>query len=396
MKHEEDNTPLAKILPPDSRRVLWMQKPANLTECEWEGVRGEPAKINTPIGYFEHYFNSAFVSEVVYQSNFFAKQKNPKSSFNLTEDKLRKFLGCSFWMSLYGMLNTRRYWSLHFGLKQIFQTMSRNEWEEIKHGLHFSDNTSGIKNKGTKFMFLIDHFNSVASKIELEEMLSVDEQIVPTKTRKTSLRRYNPKKWGYKIFMLCSSESGIVHQIEFYLGKSEETQLMYGLSNSASVVARLSALVPVHKNYQMFFDNWFSSVPLLVELKLKGILSLCTYQPHRIPSLNFPSDHHVKKNHGRGHMIEKSASVNGSEIAAVKWLDNKGVHLLSNFAGSQPQSTASRYNRKTKTYDTIVCPNIVKVYNKFMGGIDSFDSYIALYRTKTKSNSKFYKRISFI
>ena len=53
-----------------------------------------------------------------------------------------------------------------------------------KHGLHFSDNTSRIKNKGTKFVFFIDHFNSVASKIELEEMLSVDEQIVPTKTRK--------------------------------------------------------------------------------------------------------------------------------------------------------------------------------------------------------------------
>ena len=169
-------------------------------------------------------------------------------------------------------------------------------------------------------MFFIDHFNSVASKIELEEMLSVDEQIVPTKTTKTSLRQYSPekpKKWGYEIFMLCS-ESAVVHQIEFYLGKSEETQSMNGLSNLASVVARHSALVPVHKNYKMFFSNWFSSVPLLVELKLRSILFLCTYQPHCIPSLNFPSDHHIKKNHSRGHMIEKSASVNGSELAAVK------------------------------------------------------------------------------
>ena len=203
------------------------------------------------------------------------------------------------------------------------------------------------------------------------------------------MRQYNPKKpkkWGYKIFMLCSGESGIVHQIEFYLGKSEESQSMTGLSNSASVVARLSALVPVHKNYKMFRDNWFSSVPLLVELKLKGILSLCTYQPHRIPSLNFPADHHIKKNHGREHMTGKSAGVNGSELAAVKWLENKGVHLLSNFAGSQPQSATSRYNRKTKTYDTIVSPNIVKVYNKFMGGIDSFVSFRTLLCIEQKLN----------
>ena len=229
-------------------------------------------------------------------------------------------------------------------------------------------------------------------------MLSVDEQIVPTKTTKTSLRQYNPKKpkkWEYKISMLCSSESGIVHQIEFYLVKSEETQSMIGLNNSASVILKLCALLPVHKIYKMFFGNWFSSVPLLVELKLMGILFLCTYQPHCIPSLNFPSDFHIKKTYGPGHMIEKSASVKESGLAAVKWLDQKGVHLLSNFAGSQPQSTASQYNKKTKTYGTIVCPKIVKADNRFMGGIDSFDLYIALSRTKTKSNSKFYRRIFF-
>ena len=186
----------------------------------------------------------------------------------------------------------------------------------------------------------------------------------------------------------------------------EETQPMNGLSNSASVVARLSTLVPVSTTSSVHL-RWrvrrietqghsisrqlaqLRSVPLSVQLKLKGILSLYTYQPHRNPSLNFLSDHHIKKNHGRANMIETSANVNGTELAAVKWLDNKGVHLFSNIGGSQPQSTASRYNRKTKTYDTIVCPNIVKVYNKFMGGIDSFDSYIALYRIKTKSNSKF-------
>ena len=95
-------------------------------------------------------------------------------------------------------------------------------------------------------------------------------------------------------------------------------------------------------------------------------------------------------------MFEKSASVNGSELAAVKWLDNKGVHLLSNSTGSQPQSTASRYNKKRKTYDTIVRLNIVEVYNNFMGGIDSFDSYIAPYGTKTESDSKFHKRIFFV
>ena len=32
--NEKDNTPLAKLLTPDSRRLLWIQKPANFTQCE--------------------------------------------------------------------------------------------------------------------------------------------------------------------------------------------------------------------------------------------------------------------------------------------------------------------------------------------------------------------------
>ena len=82
-------------------------------------------------------------------------------------------------------------------------------------------------------------------------------------------------------------------------------------------------------------------------------------------------------------------------VTAVKWLDNRGVHLLSNFVGSLPETKASRYDRVSRSYQEISCPNIVQEYNKFMGGIDSFDSYISLYRTKTKSNAKYYKRIFF-
>ena len=133
----------------------------------------------------------------------------------------------------------------------------------------------------------------------------------------------------------------------------------------------------------------------MIHLKSRGVLSLCTYQPHRIPSLSFPPDPVIKKAYGRGHYIEKTATVDGMPVTAVKWLDNRGVHLLSNFVGSLPETKASRYDRVSRSYQEISCPNIVQEYNKFMGGIDSFDSYISLYRTKTKSSAKYYKRIFF-
>ena len=52
-------------------------------------------------------------------------------------------------------------------------------------------------------------------------------------------------------------------------------------------------------------------------------------------------------------------------------------------------------NRKKHKRTALVCKKNVKVFNKFMGSIDFFDSYIALYRTKTNSNSKFYEQIFF-
>ena len=231
-----------------------------------------------------------------------------------------------------------------------------------------------------------------------DEMLCVDEQIVPTKTRRTTLRQYNPKKpkkWGFKIFMLCG-QSGIVHNIEFNFGKDHNREEPSTLSASCAVVARLASIVPDHGNFKLFYDNWFSSLELLEELSKRSIFTLSTIRFQRIPSLSFPSDTEMRKTLGRGGHIEKQADFGESAvISAVKWFDNKGVHLMSNFVGAEPTTKVQRYDRKTKTFLEIDCPQIVRTYNKFMGGIDSFDAYIALYRIKIKTTTKFHKRIFF-
>ena len=144
------------------------------------------------------------------------------------------------WMSLFGMSCSRRFWSLGSRIATVADIMSRNDFESIKNGLHFVDNTTrtNYSGPGFKFMKLIDHFNYVAGKIPMDEMCSVDEQILPAKTRKTKLRQYNPrkpKKWGFKIFMITGPKmickpkkwgfkifmitgpTGLVHKIEFYL-----------------------------------------------------------------------------------------------------------------------------------------------------------------------------------
>ena len=101
------------------------------------------------------------------------------------------------------------------------------------------------------------------------------------------------------------------------------------------------------------------------------------------------------KRDGQGSVVEKQCIMDGKTVSAVKWFDNRGVHILSNFVSSQPLAEISRYDRKSQENIMLPCPAAIQYYNKFMGGIDSFDNYIALYRTKIKASKKFYLKIYF-
>ena len=218
----DDDVPLQSFRSNNmGRSPLWKQKTDQLTNREWKGGRKSAEKVRKASEYFQDYFTTEFIEHICYQTNLYVCQKNPDSTFCLSKATFSKFVGCCYWMSLIGMSSTRRYWSPLSRCAQVADSLTRNEWDDVKRNLHFADNNETIGKKDGKFCFLIQHFNSIANKIPFDEMLCVDEQIVPTKTRRTTLRQYNPKKpkkWGFKIFMLCG-QSGFVHNIEFYLGK---------------------------------------------------------------------------------------------------------------------------------------------------------------------------------
>ena len=74
-----------------------------------------------------------------------------------------------------------------------------------------------------------------------------------------------------------------------------------------------------------------------------------------------------------------------SNIVAVRWYDNKAVNLLSTYVGLHPVDQARRWDSRKKEYTPVDRPAIIQEYNKFMGGIDLMDSFLAKYRFRTKS-----------
>ena len=166
--------------------------------------------------------------------------------------------------------------------------MLRNRFSELRRYLHFVDNNSehGKEDKLFKIRPIIEAVRNQCIKIKPEEFQSVDEQIIPSKTRFTKIRQYNlkkPKKWGFKNLVRAGS-SGFMYNFYLYSGKeTTNNDVPYNhLQKSAQVVTKLCQELPGQKGHKLFFDNWFSTLELFHYLKDHDIHAVGTIRANRL------------------------------------------------------------------------------------------------------------------
>lgn len=107
------------------------------------------------------------------------------------------------------------------------------------------------------------------------------------------------------------------------------------------MVLRLALPIPKEENFKLFFDNWFTSVPLAVTLAEQGIQCTGTVRGNRLPGVNLKSDADLKRV-GRGAFEEKMAMVTETTLHVVKWYDNRSVALLSDHIRANPVTEVQR------------------------------------------------------
>ncbi|CAF4878842.1 unnamed protein product [Pieris macdunnoughi] len=131
----------------------------------------------------------------------------------------------------------------------------------------------------------------------------------------------------------------------------------------SNTVIRLLRPVPRHVNHIIYFDNFYTNIPLVHYLTNEGIYCLGTVQRNRLgKSCKLPEKREImKSNVPRGTYHENVASHEGLELSATSWKDNKQANIQ------------------------ISCPRVVKEYNAHMGGVDLMDSFIGRYRIRIKS-----------
>lgn len=102
-----------------------------------------------------------------------------------------------------------------------------------------------------------------------------------------------PHKWGYKFFVL-SSASGFAYNLEFCTGQKNNSEPRKSsepdLGASANVVVHLTRVIPINLRHKLFFDNYYTTLPLLVYLKKRNILSLGTVRRNRLKNVMLPED----------------------------------------------------------------------------------------------------------
>lgn len=139
-------------------------------------------------------------------------------------------------------------------------------------------------------------------------------------------------------------------------------------------------------NYKLRFDNYFTGIPLLWELKLKGILSLGTIKANRLMGCALKNDKQLSICSAE---ISK-VSAEG-DICVVRWLDNGVVTLVSTTAGDQPRDQVRRWSESAKTYipqlRSLLIGHTPYRCTMIIWGVslDKLDFRISLYRINAKT-----------
>ena len=377
-----DNHPVESLSHDGPRR--WKKKPEPVFDNSFRSDSFEVRRtfVQNPVESFMAFFDEELIENVHFQTNLKSVQKGKPAS--VTRNEILVFLGVNIMMGYHRLNSIASYWNTSddMGVEPIKKAMPRDRFCTILGNLHVNDNSKmdpTNKDKIFKVRPMIERLNKIfKERRDPKEHLSVDESMIKFKGR-SSLKQYNPMKpikRGYKIWCIAD-DSGYVYTANLYTGKESNCpkRVKTPLGMGGDVVVTLSEPFK-GRNHKLFFDNFFSSIPLLEHLKSVDILACGTIRPNRkdLPALQ--ADRSLK----RGDFDYRSTP---HGITVYKWMDSKAVTFISNYHGAELDAVTRREKDGSKA--VVSCPTVVKDYNRFMGGVDKHDMLRQQYGINRKS-----------
>lgn len=192
--------------------------------------------------------------------------------------------------------------------------------------MHISDCTIPPRFWYSKVDPLASHIRTVSKTIcTPSSNVSIDEMIARFSGRSAHTVRIKnkPTPEGYKILSLCDAGYTYTFIFTSRIQKHPEIQQVSDLSKVGNEVYYLVSQLPVeNKSFNLYMDNYFSSIKLFKYLREKKIGACGTV---RTNSTNFPQ---ILKTNKKLDWDTLSGVV-VDNVLAILWMDNGPVTMLS-------------------------------------------------------------------
>ncbi|KAF0747291.1 piggyBac transposable element-derived protein 4-like [Aphis craccivora] len=324
--------------------------------------------------------------KIVDESNLYATQHN--ANLNTNVEEIIAFIGILIFMGFHSLPSIRLYWSTdqNFFYERVAKIMPVKIFLKILRYLHLNNNLNMPQrdsphfDKHYKIRPLISHLQDKYQSIfKPSRHVAVDESMVPFKGRST-MKQYMPNKSikrGFKIWALADSASGFLLNFDVYTGKKTDGKEEFGLGENV-VLNLCENLKKLY--YCVYFDNFFTSIPMISKLLEYRIFACGIFRTNK----KFYPKNLMKKDNKYASGDIKYGQCN--DISVMHWKDrgSKPVTLISNIHNAAEYCVVLRRNSKGEKVP-VSCPTGISDYNKYMGGVDKFDQYMAAYTISQKS-----------
>ena len=279
--------------------------------------------------------------------------------FTITDREMEVFFGVPFFMGLVKLPSLRDYWRTDaMGIDNVRETMPRKRYEVIRANLHFSNNLdpTHANDKAAKIRPLIEHCNKVYQRsLKHVSHQSIDEHMVKFKGHH-SMKQYiknKPIKWGFKFWLRCDAVTGFLYEFDIYTGRKDHPELGLGETVVLDLTKKLAGT-----GTSIYADNYFSSPTLAARLQDRDLSFVGVVRKDRKGLPKFKEDKRMER--GEYEMLYcKEAN-----LMALKWIDNKAVHIISSVINSDVAKVERRKKVQAEKM-RVDCPEIMKNYNKY-------------------------------
>ena len=195
-----------------------------------------------------------------------------------------------------------------------------------------------------------------------------------------------PTKFGIKVWINVEARTGYVLSFQVYTGamtKEADSPTTKALGHRVV----MDLLQPfLGKGHKLFVDNFYTSVPLFLELLNNGTYAAGTIVANR---KCFPEGLKAERNKLQ---IGSYKFATSEKLTACIWRDRRDVLMLTTMH-KQSVTTVLKRPKGERNKQPLPCPTCIADYNQHMGGVDLMDQQLSYYSLTQRRSLKWWKKL---